>query len=152
MAITLDDEELWRYLEAGHEGLFSTLRADGWPVTLPVWYVVRDRTVYLRVTPRSKKLGRLRRDPRSSFVVSSGDHWVELKAVVLTCRATELDPGPERDAVLGAFDEKYRAFRLQGAALPSASRRHYQGEPAVIRLDPVQPPLSWDNARIRRPE
>jgi nitroimidazol reductase NimA-like FMN-containing flavoprotein (pyridoxamine 5'-phosphate oxidase superfamily) len=151
VGITLDDEELWRYLEEGHEGLFSTLRADGWPVTLPVWYVTLDRAVYVRSSPRTKKLARVRRDPRSSFVVSSGAHWVELKAVVLTCHAAELDPGSERDGVLQAFDDKYRSFRLQSSAMPSSSKRHYQGEPAVIRLDPVGPPLSWDNSRLRLP-
>jgi nitroimidazol reductase NimA-like FMN-containing flavoprotein (pyridoxamine 5'-phosphate oxidase superfamily) len=151
VAITLDDDELWRFLEEGHEGLFSTLRADGWPVTLPVWYVVVDRAVYLRTSPRTKKLARVRRDGRSSFAVSSGERWVELKAVVLTCQAVEVAPGPERDAVFQAFDDKYRPFRLESSAMPSASRRHYQGEPAVLRLDPVGRPLSWDNARLRLP-
>jgi hypothetical protein len=142
VAITLDDDELWRFLEEGHEGLFSTLRADGWPVTLPVWYVVVDRAVYLRTSPRTKKLARVRRDGRSSFAVSSGERWVELKAVVLTCEAVEVGPGSERDAVLGAFDEPGRA----GRPPPRPG-----GPPALVGQRPHPAPRPGRGLRRGRP-
>ena len=73
MGIELNDDQLWEFLSQGHEGALTTLRSDGWPVALPVWYVVKDRAVYLRTRPSTKKLVRIRNDPRSSFLVSSGN-------------------------------------------------------------------------------
>jgi nitroimidazol reductase NimA-like FMN-containing flavoprotein (pyridoxamine 5'-phosphate oxidase superfamily) len=149
VGIDLDQDQLWAFLAEGHEGTFTTLRADGWPVSLPVWYVVQDRTVFLRTRPKTKKVTRLRNDPRCSFVVSSGERWAELKAAVLTCRAVAVEEEPLRTRVLARFDEKYDAFRTAKAAMPASSQRHYKGEPVVIRLEVVDTVLSWDNSRLR---
>jgi nitroimidazol reductase NimA-like FMN-containing flavoprotein (pyridoxamine 5'-phosphate oxidase superfamily) len=149
MGISLDEEQLWAFLTEGHEGVFTTLRSDGWPVSLPVWYVVNDRTVFLRTQPRTKKVARLANDPRSSFLVSSGARWAELKAAVLTCAAVAVEDELVRSEVFTLFDEKYDAFRTAKANMPSSSQKHYRGEPVVIRLDVVDAVLSWDNSRLR---
>jgi nitroimidazol reductase NimA-like FMN-containing flavoprotein (pyridoxamine 5'-phosphate oxidase superfamily) len=148
MGIELDDDQLWGFLSHGHEGSLTTLRSDGWPIALPVWYVVKDRAVYLRTRPATKKLVRIRNDPRSSFLVSSGARWAELKAAVLTCRAVIIEDEPLQAEVLGLFDEKYAAFRTAPAAMPSSSQRHYKGEPVIIRLDVIDAVLSWDNSSL----
>jgi nitroimidazol reductase NimA-like FMN-containing flavoprotein (pyridoxamine 5'-phosphate oxidase superfamily) len=149
VGIDLDDEQLWAFLQEGHEGTFTSLRSDGWPISLPVWYVVKDRTVYLRTRPQTKKVARIENDPRGSFVVSSGARWAELKAAVLTCRAVPVDYELLKSEVLALFDEKYAAFRTPAAAMPPSSQRHYKGEPVVIKLDVVDTVLSWDNSRLR---
>ena len=149
MGIELDDDQLWAFLAAGHEGALTTLRSDGWPVALPVWYVVKDRAVYLRTRPSTKKLVRIRNDPRCSFLVSSGARWAELEAAVLTCRAVLIEDAPLQAQVLALFDEKYAAFRTAPSAMPSSSQKHYKGEPVIIRLDVVDTVLSWDNSRLR---
>jgi hypothetical protein len=110
---------------------------------------VKDKAVYLRTRPATKKLVRIRNDPRSSFLVSSGARWAELKAAVLTCRAVIVDEAALQAEVLALFDEKYAAFRTAPAAMPSSSQKHYRGEPVIIRLDVVDAVLSWDNSRLR---
>lgn len=149
MGINLDEDQLWAFLAEGHEGTFTTLRGDGWPVSLPVWYVVKDRAVFLRTQPGTKKVARLANDPRSSFLVSSGARWAELKAAVLTCEAVAVADELVRTEVFALFDEKYDAFRTAKAKMPSSSQKHYKGEPVVIRLDVVDAVLSWDNSRLR---
>ena len=149
MGIELQDDDLWEFLTDGHEGVLTTLRRDGWPVALPVWYVVQDKAVYLRTRPTTKKLARIRHDPRSSFLVSGGTRWAELKAAVLTCRAVIVEEALLQTAVLELFDEKYAAFRTAPSAMPASSQKHYQGEPVIIRLDVVDAVLSWDNSRLR---
>jgi nitroimidazol reductase NimA-like FMN-containing flavoprotein (pyridoxamine 5'-phosphate oxidase superfamily) len=149
VGINLDEEQLWAFLAQGHEGIFTSLRGDGWPVSLPVWYVVEDATVYLRTRPQTKKVARIEHDPRCSFVVSSGERWAELKAAVLTCRAVAVTDEPTRSVVLGRFDEKYAAFRTAAAAMPPSSQKHYKGEPVVLRLEIADTVLSWDNSRLR---
>jgi PPOX class probable F420-dependent enzyme len=148
MGIQMNDEEAWRFLEEGHTAILTTLRRDGWPVSLPLWYVVQDRAIYVATPSRSRKVARIRNDDRGCLLVERGEAWTELAAVELPVRATILDPGPEADRATASFAEKYAAFRPAPSRMPSATTKHYSGQ-TVIRLDPAGTHLSWDNARIR---
>jgi nitroimidazol reductase NimA-like FMN-containing flavoprotein (pyridoxamine 5'-phosphate oxidase superfamily) len=149
VTVELTEDELWEFLTNGHEGSLTTLRRDGWPITLPVWYVAHDRSVFMRTNPKTKKLLRIQADDRCSFLVSSGQRWAELKAVVLTCRAQAVDRGELRDEVLRLFDQKYQAFRTAKSDMPGSSQKRYGGEPVVVRLTVEGGPLSWDNHKLR---
>ncbi|EUA75273.1 pyridoxamine 5'-phosphate oxidase family protein [Mycobacterium xenopi 4042] len=43
------------------------------PITLPVWFVIDDRTIAMMTPARTKKIARVRHDPRASFLVESGN-------------------------------------------------------------------------------
>jgi PPOX class probable F420-dependent enzyme len=148
MGVRLSEDEAWDFLHAGHTGILTTLRRDGRPVALPVWYVVDGRAIYVSTPAKSKKVTRIRNDDRGSFLVESGEAWVELAAVELSVRATLLEPGAEFDRAMAAFDEKYSAFRPAGASMPDSTKKHYSSQ-AVLRLDPGGKLLTWDNSRIR---
>ena len=148
VGVRMAEGEAWEFLERGHTGIFTSVRADGWPVSLPVWYVIADRRVYLHTPAHTSKVSRVRRDDRACFVVESGERWVELAAVVLRVRGAVLAGGDEAEQATALFEEKYAGFRPQAAALPSATQRHYDGF-VVIRLEPDGPPLTWDNSRLR---
>ena len=81
MSIRLSEDEAWDVISASHTGILTTLRRDGSPIALPVWFAVVDRTVCMRTPRRTKKVARVRRDPRASFLVESGERWAELVAV-----------------------------------------------------------------------
>src|SRR5271155_3465040 len=86
MGIRLTPDEAWEAVGAAHTGILTTLRRDGMPIALPVWFVVEDRTVAMMTPAGTKKIARVRHDPRASFLVESGERWVELRAVHLTGR------------------------------------------------------------------
>ena len=44
--------------------------------------------------------------------------------------------------------KKYAGFGESAGTLADATRRHY-ADMVVLRLDPVGPAITWDNARIR---
>jgi nitroimidazol reductase NimA-like FMN-containing flavoprotein (pyridoxamine 5'-phosphate oxidase superfamily) len=144
----MSDDEVWAFLEKGHTGIFTTLKSDGWPVSLPVWFVVVDRQIFVMTPAQTKKVARVNNDDRACFLVESGDAWVELAAVELPVRASVLEPGEEVGAALVAFAAKYASYRPPSKRVPGATTKHYSKQ-AVIRLDPAGPALSWDNARIR---
>ena len=151
MGVSMSEDESWEFLARGHTGILTTLRRDGWPVALPVWFAVDDRRVYIGTPSRTKKLARIAHDDRGSFLVETGQEWAELAAVHLPVRARVLDPEEDRPEVQRAgrlFAEKYERFRAAGTKLPSATTEHYRSR-RIIRLDPAGPPVSWDNARIR---
>ena len=87
MSIRLSEDEAWEVLRTAHTGIFTTLRRDGFPVSLPVWFVVEDRTILVAGPAVTKKFARVRHDDRVSFLVESGERWRELRAVHVVGRA-----------------------------------------------------------------
>jgi PPOX class probable F420-dependent enzyme len=150
MGIELKDEELWAYVSAAHTAVVTTLRRDGWPVALPVWFAVHDRLIYLKTFPTLVKAKRVAQDPRASFVVEDGETWTELRAVTLSATAELLPEGPEADAARRALAAKYPPdIDVPVHRLPDASRAYYGAQDVIIRLTPSGRPISWDNRRLR---
>src|SRR5579862_3085339 len=96
MSIRLTAEEAWDVLEQSHTGILTTLRADGSPITLPIWFVALDRTICFSAPSRTKKVARVRRDPRASFLVESGERWAELRAVHLSGEVAFVEDDAEK--------------------------------------------------------
>jgi PPOX class probable F420-dependent enzyme len=150
VGVAFEDDELWRFVDASHTGILTTLRADGWPLALPVWFVTRDRRVYVRTPARTRKVAHIGRDPRVCFTVEAGLAWAELRAVVLTGRAHIVPDGEERERIFDRISEKYEGFGIPVDEVPAATIRHYDTDSAIIRIDPTHR-LSWDNRKLRRP-
>jgi PPOX class probable F420-dependent enzyme len=150
MSVRLSEDEAWEFLAAAPTAIVTTLRRDGFPVALPVWFVVIDRAVYLRTAASSKKAARIRHDDRAGVLVESGEQWSELKAVSFTARASEVADDRQRSQVLELLGEKYRGRRPSRRTLPTATVRHYEAPEVIIRLTPTGRLLSWDNAKVPR--
>ena len=148
MSVRLSPDEVWVVVEASHTGIFTSLRRDGMPVALPIWFVVLERRVYVSGPATAKRVARVRREPRVSFLVESGQRWAELRAVHLTGEARVVTESDLLARVAAALDAKYAPFRTQRAAMPAATRAHYEVALATIEITPDEHILSWDNARL----
>jgi PPOX class probable F420-dependent enzyme len=147
-SVRMSDEEAWTVLERAHTGVLTSLRRDGAPISLPVWFVALDRRVYVSGPAHTKKFARIRNDPRVSFLVESGRFWAELVGIQLTGRAGFLDAGEQLDRVMSALHVKYDRFRSSRADMPLATRAHYQARSETIEIVPDARILSWDNAQL----
>ena len=147
MSVRLSEEEAWEMLGSSHTGILTTLRRDGFPVTLPVWFVTEDRTVLVAGPGLTKKFSRVRHDGRASFLVESGYRWAELKAVQLTGRAEIVDD-PDWEHIDALLDAKYKGARTPRAEMPESARARYDSARSLIRIVPETRILSWDNARL----
>lgn len=140
-------DEVWQYVTDGHNGILTTLRRDGVPVALPLWYVCVDRAIY--TSTRGKKLARVINDARSSFLVESGVHYGDLKGVHMTGVTELFEPDEEFAATLTAeMDRKYREHRLKSSAMPSAAAQTYATTMRWIRFTPDSRILNWSNPRM----
>jgi hypothetical protein len=148
VGVRLSEDEAWAEIERAHTGIFTSLKADGWPVSLPAWFAVVDRAIYLRTPARAKKVLRVRHDARGAFLVERGKRWVELAAVMLPVQATLVEGQGEEERALAELQRKYTGFRLEPEDMPERTRSHYGPRGVVIRLDAAGPPLTWDNARL----
>ena len=149
--VRMTEDEAWTMIAEAPVGILTTLRTDGTPVALPLWFVALDRCIY--TSTRGKKLERVARDGRSSFLVDAGSAWSELRAVHLTGHSDVLDGDDDvLPTVLAALADKYGALRARGAAMPKVSREAYKrASGGVIRFTPDPSILTWDNRKITAP-
>jgi len=147
-SVRMTEDEIWTFLREGHTGVFATLRSDGVPIMMPIWYALIDRCVYINT--RGKKLARVSNDPRASFLVEAGEHWSKLRAVHLTGTAEIVDPSPAlAEAIKAEMDRKYAAYRTAQSQMPDATRGAYQkASGATVRLTPDTRILHWDNRKL----
>ena len=129
-------------------GTLTTLRANGQPIALPVWYVVLDQKIYM--VTRGKKVVRLRNDGRCSFLVESGERWADLRAVHVECVGRVIEPSDElAQRIAVALDEKYAPYRTARDAMPQQTQDYYEKNlNATIELTPVGKMLNWDNSKL----
>jgi len=144
----MTDDEIWSFVTDAHTGILTTLRRDGYPISMPLWFACLDRTIYLRT--RGKKLQRIANDPRAGFLVESGERWVDLKAVHLTGRAEIVDLDSDVSARFRAeIDRKYSAFRTASEEMPKDTAEHYaKTMNGVVRFTPDDRVLNWDNRKL----
>jgi general stress protein 26 len=152
MSVRLNEDEAWSVIEGSHTGIITTLRADGSPVTLPMWFVVIDRAVCFFTFAPTKKVARIAHDPRASFLVESGEKWAELRAVHLSGHLEPVTDEATIARIDTAMDEKYLAFRTEREAMPAATQQRYEASKRFYRLVPEHRMLTWDNARLRLKE
>ena len=146
--VRMSEAEAWDLLERSLTGILTTLRADGKPVALPIWFVVIDRRIYVQT--RGKKVVRARNDSRASFLVEAGQRWADLHAVHVDCRAAVIEPDEKLGRrIADAMAAKYAAYRTDRTAMPGATREHYaKAAGATIELTPEGKLLTWDNRKL----
>lgn len=154
MGVRLSDDEAWAELDTAHTGILTTLRRDGRPVSLPVWFATVGRTIYVRTPAKTRKVEHVRRDPRATFLVERGEKWIELCAVMVYADVELLGVGEEYDTASAAIAEKYAGFGMKSKAMagkkvPDATKDHYAGRSAMLRLTPTDRLVTWDNSRLR---
>lgn len=147
-SLRLDEDEIWSFLEQGHTGILTTLRRDGMPIALPVWYVVDERAIYVSGPARTAKWKRLAHDSRASFLVEKGLAWRDLEAVQLNGRAVFVDDPALLARIAELSDAKYAAFRTARPAMPERARAHYDAGIRTVRIEPEGRILSWRNAKL----
>jgi PPOX class probable F420-dependent enzyme len=148
MSVRMSPDEAMARIEAAHTGIVTTLRRDGMPIAVPMWFCVVDGAVHFRTLAVTKKAARLRNDPRVSFLVEGGERWAELWAVHLAGTAAFVENPAVMERFEAAMDAKYSAFRTQRSQMADNTREHYERPHVVIRIDAEERIVSWDNAKL----
>jgi len=149
VGLRLSRAEAFAEIAAAHTGILVSLRRDGVPIALPVWHVVLDARIYVGAPAHSKKIARVRRDPRVSYLVESGERWIDLRGVHVTGLARIVDDDPDLVArVASETSRKYAGFAGDRAAMPDDTRGYYERPRAMIEIVPDDRILSWVNANL----
>jgi Pyridoxamine 5'-phosphate oxidase len=90
--IKMSESEAASFLAEERTVTCATAGPRGWPHLMPLWYVPRD-TLEDQSAPRlwawtygvSQKVRNLDRDPRATLQVEAGEHYQELRGVMIEC-------------------------------------------------------------------
>lgn len=149
--ISLSDAELSAFLDSGHTLQVASIDADGFPHLAPMWYVVRDGKVTFRSFTKSQKIVNLRRNPKLSVLLESGESYDELKGVMIRGTATLIDDRATVLSIYGSIAAKYemvggQSVEPDGAALEAAFGSYAEKNTAVV-VEPVKI-ASWDHSKL----
>jgi PPOX class probable F420-dependent enzyme len=82
--ITMSEDEVLAFLDEQRIVTCASLGPKGRPHLMPLWYVVRDGTLWGWTYGKSQKAINLRRDPRATLQVEAGEtEYGQLRGVML---------------------------------------------------------------------
>ena len=143
-AIKMTDAEIRAFLEAGRDLQVASINADGTPHLVTMWCGMQDGEVAFWTYAKSQKIVNLRRDPRLSVLVATGDRYEQLKGVSIIGRAEIVD---DPDEVLRYGEVVYERYWGPLDDTVRDGVRAMGAKRVVIRVKPEKI-LSWDHSKL----
>ena len=110
--IQMTDEEVLAFLDQERIVTCATFGPRGWPHLMPLWYVVRDGTIWAWTFAKSQKTKNLERDPRATLQVEAGEgDYAQLRGVMLE---TEVEIHRDVETVLSVGLEVSQRYAPAG--------------------------------------
>ena len=142
--ITMTDDEVTAYLEEQKVLNVATIGPSGHPHVVAMWYVVLDGRPAFWTFGKSQKVMNIRRDPKITGLVESGEVYNELRGVELVGAARLIE---DHDAILDLgvrVSTKYSGAPSD-AALPFIEQQAHKRIGVVIDVEHV---VSWDHTKL----
>jgi PPOX class probable F420-dependent enzyme len=142
--IKMTDDEVRAFLDGRHTMNVATLGPDGQIHLVAMWYGFLDGAPAFWTYGKSQKIANLRRDPRITCLMESGESYSELKGVELVGTGTVLD---DRETVLAVGRSVYERYTgpFDDGALPVLEQ--VGAKRVAVRIE-VAKLVSWDHAKL----
>ena len=143
-AIKMSDEEIDEFLEAGRDLQVASINADGTPHLVTMWYAMHDGDIAFWTYAKSQKIVNLRRDPRLTVIVATGEVYEQLKGVSIQGQAELVED----------LAEVLRSAKTSTSATGGRSndtvREGVQamGAKRVVIVVKPEKILSWDHSKL----
>jgi PPOX class probable F420-dependent enzyme len=144
--IRMSDDEARAFLEAGRDLQVASINADGTPHLVTMWYAMQDGQVSFWTYSKSQKVVNLRRDPRLTVLVATGEGYDELKGVSIQGRAEIVDDPSAVSRYGEAVYERYWG-PLDNDAVRDGVRT--MGAKRVVIIVKPEKIVSWDHSKLR---
>jgi PPOX class probable F420-dependent enzyme len=143
----MSDEEIAGFLQDSITATVITINPSGIPLPAPVWYVSKGPEIYFRTMRKTQKAKNIARDPRCVVQVEAGLRYLELRAVIVTGKAQEMNAA-EREWFEGALAKKYGQLKAPQEKMPEVTKKHYADPSVYFKVTPEKV-KTWDNRKIR---
>lgn len=145
--IRMSEEEVDQFLRSHKTMILTSIGPGGYPHPMPMWFsVADDGAIWMTTFRKSQKVQNLRRDPRVSLLVESGEVYSELAGVVLYGEAEIID---DIDVVTRILLAASGLPSGEVAAQPEVreSMRKNAAKRVGLRVKPERV-VSWDHKKL----
>ena len=142
--IRMTDDEMAEFLTAEKTVQVASIGPDGTPHLVPMWFTVIEGRIAFWTYAKAQKAVNLRRDPRITCLVETGEAYGELRGVSITGQAEIHD---DYDTVFKVGAAVYA--RYQGD-MNHASRAGVEAEArkrVAVFVNPLKT-ASWDHRKL----
>lgn len=144
--IRMTPEEVDEYLRGRHTMNVASIGRDGQPHLVAMWYgFYEDGSPGFWTFGKSQKILNLRRDPRITCLVETGDTYEQLRGVELVGRAQVLDDEASLREVGRSVVERY--FEVRGEEDLEAIIVATMQKRVAVKID-VEKVVSWDHTKL----
>ena len=143
--IKMTEAEITAFLAAGRDLQVASINTDGTPHLVTMWFVVRDGDVAFWTYGKSQKVVNLKRDPRLTVLVATGDTYEELRGVSIAGTAEVID---DTDEVLSYGIQIFEKY--WGGSEDDMVRAGVQQQAlkrVVLRVK-AETTVTWDHAKL----
>ena len=141
----MTSHEMHAFLDEGRDLQVASINADGTPHLVTMWYLRDGEDLLFWTYAKSQKVVNVRRDPRATVLVATGEKYEELKGVSINGSTSVID---DLDEVLAFGEKVYEKYWgpidndlvRDGVRMMGAKR-------VVIRVTPVKT-TSWDHSKL----
>ncbi len=144
--ISMTDDEVRDYLEAQRILNVATIGPSGHPHLVAMWYAFVDGQLAFWTFAKSQKIRNLRRDPKLTGLVESGERYDELRGVELIGTGRIV----EDDATVLAIGKSV-ALRYNGPGAISDAAMPFLEAQARKRMGvvfDVERTVTWDHTKL----
>jgi PPOX class probable F420-dependent enzyme len=145
--IVMTDAEVATYLDEQRVLNVATNGPSGHPHLVAMWFAIVDGRPSFWTFGKSQKVVNLRRDPRVTALVESGDSYAELKGVELVGTARVVEDTDEILTIGRAVAAKYQG--AEAAASPEVQALlEAQARKRVGVVIDIERTVSWDHTKL----
>ena len=143
-AIKMSDDEISAFLEAGRDLQVASINVDGTPHLVTMWYAMQGGEIAFWTYGKSQKIINLRRDPRLTVLVATGEVYEQLKGVSIQGQAEIVD---DPDDVLRYGEAVYERYwgPLNDTVREGVRAMGAKRVVIVVKPDKI---LSWDHSKL----
>ena len=140
----MSDDEISAFLEAGRDLQVASINSDGTPHLVTMWYAMQDGEIAFWTYGKSQKIINLRRDPRLTVLVATGEVYEQLKGVSIQGQAEIVD---DPDDVLRYGEAVYERYwgPLNDTVREGVRAMGAKRVVIVVKPDKI---LSWDHSKL----
>jgi PPOX class probable F420-dependent enzyme len=145
--IKMTDAEAAAFLDEQRVMVCASNGRDGWPHLMPLWYVVRDGTLWGWTYAKSQKARNMERDPRVTLEIEDGEQYHELRGVMIRAEVRlHRDP----DVIEGIGLELVDRYSGTGPEFDPLRDMFRAQVPKRVGLEFVEagPRASWDHLKL----
>ena len=144
--ITMTQDEMQAFLESERVLNVATIGPTGHPHLVAMWYAMVAGNAVFWTFGKSQKIVNLRRDPKMTGLVESGDTYDQLRGVELRGKGVIVDDYDEILDIGKAVGVKYNGPSALGeAALPFLEAQASKRLGVVFEIEHV---ASWDHTKL----